>query len=604
MANYRLVCDVVLGAGKSGLPLGYRIVNASGMVIVAFTTTDVFETNTPGTYTVNNGISIPSGTQGRIIWGTVGNIDYAESPINPIEVDPLYIAYILDKDEGGDASSEDKDEHHHNRPKPRPHHRELSSSLHSKSNSLSGAGSLNSSSIDEGQSLDIQMGMVRKPHGSLKHRGNSSNSGSKRGSFSGHAFLYTGMGNSRNSSSSGNSSGVSSSLFDDKKEDKKEDKEENGSNNSSGISADSSLGSDSNSSGESGSGSSGSLSHSSGDGNSLGGDDRAPDINQHMHHKTVLPNDDPVISRKVEEDIKKKKRMKKKMSKKKMKMRMMKMAKMMRKMKQMMKMMMAMKTPKPMPMPVPKPNPMPHPTPMPKPMSPQHSSSSVHSSSSSATNSSSGRALIAKDKQSGVIEKLKENIANREKSGEKSPALQDAKELLVYLQSKKSATDEQEKPNNAKSLSWWWPTPPDIIDKMFKMANLKEGETVYDLGCGDGRIVVRAAAKWKCKGIGVDIDENLIKQAKNRSVKMGVSDKVDIRHEDALKVNDLNQADVVALYVLDRGLRLLKPILQQKLKPGTRIVCHNYKFKDWKPVKQSVVKDKEGHKHWIYLYTV
>jgi 16S rRNA G966 N2-methylase RsmD len=157
---------------------------------------------------------------------------------------------------------------------------------------------------------------------------------------------------------------------------------------------------------------------------------------------------------------------------------------------------------------------------------------------------------------------------------------------------------------NTPSLSWWWPSPPEIINRMFTMANLKEGETVFDLGCGDGRIPVQAATKWGCTGVGVDFDENLCRQAKKRAIRLKVEDKVEIRHGDALKVNDIERADVVTLYILDRGMRLIKPILQSKLKKGARIVSHNYKFKNWEPVKEVVATDKEGHKHWIYLYVV
>jgi protein-L-isoaspartate O-methyltransferase len=257
-----------------------------------------------------------------------------------------------------------------------------------------------------------------------------------------------------------------------------------------------------------------------------------------------------------------------------------------------------------------------------------------------------------------VINALKENIKTRESNGENSTALLDAKELFRILQKRHSLVCKKHKPAMqpssssssssgsqsanpsaslassatgslraipraaelsaeitgknpqkkneilTKSLSWWWPSPPEVINKMFKLANLKAGEVVYDLGCGDGRIPIQAAAKWDCTGVGVDFDENLCKQAVKRATRFGVSDKVEIRHGDALQVNDIGKADVVSLYILDRGMKLMKPILEAQLKKGARVVSHNYKFKGWKPTKRMSALDKEGHKHWIYLYTM
>jgi protein-L-isoaspartate O-methyltransferase len=268
-------------------------------------------------------------------------------------------------------------------------------------------------------------------------------------------------------------------------------------------------------------------------------------------------------------------------------------------------------------------------------------------------------------RQLEVMKALRLNIKTREDNGENSTALLDAKELFGLLQKRHSLVCKMHKPekqpssssssnissSNAssslsstnsssfasssatgslralpraaelgaevtgrnpkkkneiltKSLSWWWPSPPEVINKMFKLANLKAGEVVYDLGCGDGRIPIQAAAKWGCTGVGVDFDENLVNQAKKRAERFKVSDKVELRHGDALQVKDIGKADVVSLYILDRGMKLMKPILESQLKKGARVVSHNYKFKGWKPTKKMSAVDKEGHKHWIYLYTI
>ena len=145
------------------------------------------------------------------------------------------------------------------------------------------------------------------------------------------------------------------------------------------------------------------------------------------------------------------------------------------------------------------------------------------------------------------------------------------------------------------------PTPQDVVDKMLQMAAPKRGDVVYDLGCGDGRIVVTAARKYGCKAVGFDIDPDRIKEARENVRKNGVGDLVTIKQEDIFK-QDLSKANVVTLYLLpELNVRLIPQL--EKLKPGSRIVSHDFSMKGVKP-KQTVTLDspEDGREHTIYLW--
>ena len=147
------------------------------------------------------------------------------------------------------------------------------------------------------------------------------------------------------------------------------------------------------------------------------------------------------------------------------------------------------------------------------------------------------------------------------------------------------------------------PTPEVVVDKMFSMAQIKEGDVVYDLGCGDGRICAMAAVKHRCKAVGVDIDPARIKDCaetmKRYKVPAGM---VDIRQGDALKVKDLEKATVIMLYMLPEFMEKLEKQVE-KLKPGTRIVAHDYPFPNWK-ADQVVECKGPDREHTLYLWTV
>lgn len=147
------------------------------------------------------------------------------------------------------------------------------------------------------------------------------------------------------------------------------------------------------------------------------------------------------------------------------------------------------------------------------------------------------------------------------------------------------------------------PTPHDIVEKMLEMAKVQEDDIVYDLGCGDGRIVVQAAKKRGCKGIGFEIVHELAEKARENVRKNNVEHLVEIKEKDLYKT-DISKATVLPIYLLPKMLKKLKPKLA-KLKPGTRIVSHDYRIEGVLPEKELTLVSKEtGAKHILILYTL
>jgi len=142
------------------------------------------------------------------------------------------------------------------------------------------------------------------------------------------------------------------------------------------------------------------------------------------------------------------------------------------------------------------------------------------------------------------------------------------------------------------------PTPHAVVDAMLAMANVRDGDVLYDLGSGDGRIPVAAAQKFDVRAVGIDIDPQRIREANANAQQAGVTDKVSFRQEDLFKT-DFSDATVVTLYLLDRLNEKLRPRLLAELKPGTRIVSHAFRMGDWEPEKSQEVNGS-----MIYFWTV
>ncbi len=149
------------------------------------------------------------------------------------------------------------------------------------------------------------------------------------------------------------------------------------------------------------------------------------------------------------------------------------------------------------------------------------------------------------------------------------------------------------------------PTPDDVVEAMMKLASVGKDDVVYDLGCGDGVIVISAVKKFHAKrGVGVDLDNKRLQEAKENAKRAGVQDKVEFRKRDVLKVEGLSEATVVALYLSDDLNLLLRPLLQKQLKPGTRIVSHRFTMGDWKPDKTETIEGADGDTYEIHLWKI
>jgi ubiquinone/menaquinone biosynthesis C-methylase UbiE len=143
-------------------------------------------------------------------------------------------------------------------------------------------------------------------------------------------------------------------------------------------------------------------------------------------------------------------------------------------------------------------------------------------------------------------------------------------------------------------------SPQPIIDRMLELAGLKPGEVLYDLGCGDGRILVSAVKKFGAKAVGVEMSEPLVKQATNNIHSQGIQDQARIIQADMMGV-DVSAAQVVTLYLLTDANDLLKPKLEKELKPGARVVSLEFKVRGWKPAR--VDKVEAHHRPYtVYLY--
>lgn len=159
----------------------------------------------------------------------------------------------------------------------------------------------------------------------------------------------------------------------------------------------------------------------------------------------------------------------------------------------------------------------------------------------------------------------------------------------------------QKRPD-APQLAPYVPTPQDVVDRMLAFARVTKDDVVVDLGCGDGRIPIAAARTYGARGVGVDIDPQRIAEANANAAAAGVTHLVTFKLQDAM-TTDLTQATVVTLYLLSSSNLKLRPILTRQLKPGARIVAHNFAMGDWEAEKIETFRDQEGRSRTIYRWT-
>ena len=151
------------------------------------------------------------------------------------------------------------------------------------------------------------------------------------------------------------------------------------------------------------------------------------------------------------------------------------------------------------------------------------------------------------------------------------------------------------------SLAPYVPTPYDVVNRMLELAGVTKDDVVYDLGCGDGRIVITAAERFGARGVGIDYDPERIAEANANAERAGVQDLVTFIEQDAMQV-DVSEATVVTLYLLSSSNRKLRPILTRQLRPGSRIVSHAFRMGDWDPTETKHFDDERGNARTIYLW--
>lgn len=148
----------------------------------------------------------------------------------------------------------------------------------------------------------------------------------------------------------------------------------------------------------------------------------------------------------------------------------------------------------------------------------------------------------------------------------------------------------------------YYPTPPETVAEMLRLANIKKGDVLYDLGSGDGRIPIAAAKQFGIRTVGIEIDSKLITEAESNARNAGVAELVRFRNEDMFRI-DVSEANIVTLYLSDKLNVLLRPKLLRELRPGSRIISHDFRMGGWEP--EQTVRVPWGKLHrTVYLWTV
>ncbi|MDX1979051.1 MAG: methyltransferase domain-containing protein [Bryobacteraceae bacterium] len=171
--------------------------------------------------------------------------------------------------------------------------------------------------------------------------------------------------------------------------------------------------------------------------------------------------------------------------------------------------------------------------------------------------------------------------------------------LTVLLAFLASGPAQEKKP---EKLAPYYPTPESVVEKMLQFGGLKRGERMFDLGSGDGRIVIMAAEKFGATATGIEMDADLYKQSTDRIRSLGLEKSARIVQGDIFK-QDYSSANMLTVYLLPSSNDKVRPLLEKQLRKGTRIVSHDFEFAGWKPEKvETIDDDGEGRSHTLYLY--
>ena len=153
------------------------------------------------------------------------------------------------------------------------------------------------------------------------------------------------------------------------------------------------------------------------------------------------------------------------------------------------------------------------------------------------------------------------------------------------------------------SLAPYVVTPPDVVDEMLKLAEVGKQDLVYDLGSGDGRIVITAARMYGARGVGFELDPDLVRRARDNARRAGVDGLVEFHEQDVMTVN-LASATVVTVYLSRDANLKLRPGLLSQLRPGSRVVSHTFDMGDWQPTRILDYRGESGVRHTLYLWRI
>jgi SAM-dependent methyltransferase len=147
------------------------------------------------------------------------------------------------------------------------------------------------------------------------------------------------------------------------------------------------------------------------------------------------------------------------------------------------------------------------------------------------------------------------------------------------------------------------PTPPEVVNRMLDLAEIKHGDVLYDLGSGDGRIVVAAAKRFGIRAVGFEIDPVLVKDSRQIIKQAGLEEWVEIREQD-IRAVDFSPASVVMMYLYPAANLRLRPVLMRDLRPGSRVISHDFDMGSWKPDRVERLQDRAGLSRTIYRWRI
>ena len=178
--------------------------------------------------------------------------------------------------------------------------------------------------------------------------------------------------------------------------------------------------------------------------------------------------------------------------------------------------------------------------------------------------------------------------------------------IALVVSSQAQAGDKSKAQRTARRLRTpdviYYPTPSDTVSVMLRLANIKQGDVLYDIGSGDGRIPITAAQKYKIRAVGIEIDPRMVWVAEERARASGVTNSVRFINADMFRT-DISEATIVTLYLSRKLNLLLRPKLLRELRPGTRIISHDFDMGDWTPEQKVRVPWYKGYRT-VYVWTV